>query len=659
MRAMISPMLKFSTLALLTLLFGTVLGCPDENTPDGSEEPCAMNGSCGPNEVCQEIAGQETCICDNGFTDCDGVCIGINETCGSDNNMIDAGTSEPPTTNDAGTTPPPQATDGGTDIMPGECAPGNRICQGPSVYGCNAGGTAYEFVELCMDDCVNGACTSPCGDETDKVSYLGCTFWATRLENDNSSADFSLTISSHGNLPIEATITTADGTAVETATVQPGGLTSVTLNTLGQIEGTGISRNAYRLSTNGKVTIHQFNPVNDASIHSSDATLLLPVSALGQQYRFIGWPTEFVSIQAGFLPATCTTDDDCGGDPFICGDTGTCRILTIFTSKMSLIATGEDSTALTINAPVDVEIADSSGASTIYPASQGFELNLTQGDVLTLSTTEVDEADLSGMTVTSDKKVAVFSTNTCAMVPHGTFACDHIEQQLFPSPTWGKEYVAAKFKPRGTEPDFWRIVANADNTTFTTTPVIPELENLTLNAGDIIQFYNTDSFHLLATAPVSVAQFMVGSDYPGPSGGCGADFTESFPPQAAADRTNCDIPLNPSCSQGIGDPAFLLNVPASQYRQDYTVLVPNDYAENYVGLILPEGAIATVDGVVLVEDVSISQALSSTGWRVVTQSLASGVHKVTADQAFGLISYGYDCTVSYAYPGGLNLEASQ
>ena len=65
-----------------------------------------------------------------------------------------------------------------------------------------------------------------------------------------------------------------------------------------------------------------------------------------------------------------------------------------------------------------------------------------------------------------------------------------------------------------------------------------------INAGQMIQFHSTESFHLLATAPVSVAQFMVGSDYPGPSGGCGADFSESFPPQAASDRTNCDIPLD-------------------------------------------------------------------------------------------------------------------
>ena len=631
------------------------MGCPDETPPDDPPTLCDNNGPCGPNEACQDIEGQEICVCAEGFAICEGTCIAATQTCGGNNEVTDAGTAQTSNDEDAGSAPAPEADSG---VMGGNCAAGERICQGPSVYQCDTANDDYEFVELCMDDCVNGACTSPCGAATDKVSYLGCTFWATRLENDNASADFSLTISSHGNLPIEATITTADGSAVDTVTVQPGDLSSVTLDTLGQIEGTGISRKAYRISTNGKVTIHQFNPVNDESIHSSDATLLLPVSALGQQYRFIGWPTEFVSIQAGFLPGSCTTDGDCGGAPFVCGDTGTCNVLSIFTAKMSLIATEMDATALTINAPVDVEIADTNGTSTVYPTGQAFELNLTQGDVLTLSTTEVDDADLSGMTVISDKKVAVFSTNTCAMIPHGTYACDHIEQQLFPSTTWGKEYVAANSNlvvPSR--------ISGASLPTQTIQhlprPHCPRTRKPNLKCGTNGSISQHRELPFVGHRASLCRSIMVGSDYPGPTGGCGADFSESFPPQAAAsDRTSCDIPLDTTCNQGIGDPAFLLNVPATQYREDYTVLVPSDYRENYVSLILPTDAVATIDDEVLVEDTTSSHTLSNTDWRIVHQSLTSGVHRITADQAFGLISYGYDCTVSYAYPGGLNLETT-
>ena len=679
---------SFRFLPAFFLVALTLLGCPHEEVkPDDSPppDPCAEL-TCGANAVCQEIAGTASCACTTGYEDCNGVCIATGAPCGQ-NAATDGGPpTAPPTASDGGTTPGPiGATDAG--FVAGVCEPGDKICVGPSVYTCASDGSGHAFTELCMDQCVNGACTAPCGADNDKVSYLGCSFWATRLENSDLTGDgayFSLSISSQGNLPIDVTITDADNNAVtatcnitpadggvieedcEELVVQPGGLLSVNLSDLGQVEGTGISRKAYRINTTGKVSVHQFNPVNNLETHSSDATLLLPASALGTEYRFVGWPSEEVRLRAGFNPPPCDDNTSCGGGDFVCGDNGYCLVQTFNRTAMSVIATGEGSSTLTIDSPVTFMVADDEGLEAVYLSGSDYNFTLNQGDILTIATEKQHGADLSGLFVTASQKIAVFSSNPCAMIPHSTYACDHIEQQLPPLNTWGNNYVIAKFTPRGTEPDIWRVVASSNGTTLTSVPAISALDGVTLGAGDSVQFEADHNFTLQASSPVAVAQFMVGSDYPGGNNGCGGAFETSFPPQSASDRTNCDIPIHTTCNQAIGDPALLLNVPTDQYRKDYTLLVPFDYLENYVSALMPTGIGLSVEDTPIDEAVTTSQngatvisstEIEGTDWRVVTLSLGPGVHRISAADEFGLIAYGYDCTVSYAYPGGLNLTS--
>ena len=74
-------------------------------------------------------------------------------------------------------------------------------------------------------------------------------------------------------------------------------------------------------------------------------------------------------------------------------------------------------------------------------------------------------SDLTGTIVTSTKPVAVFGGHEAAV---GDQQCaDHLEQQLFPVSTWGKNYVASKSKTRGIERDYWRFVASENGTSIT------------------------------------------------------------------------------------------------------------------------------------------------------------------------------------------------
>ena len=151
-----------------------------------------------------------------------------------------------------------------------------------------------------------------------------------------------------------------------------------------------------------------------------------------------------------------------------------------------------------------------------------------------------------------------------------------------------------------------------------------------------------------------MAQFMVSADYPGPSGGC---IGGGLVPGPATDRENCAIPSSSICgSQAIGDPAFLTNVPSSQFRTTYTVLVPGDYIENYLTFIVPINETISLDGSLAN---MLPTPIGTTDWGTITMPVTSGIHTAWGSAEFGLISYGYDCTVSYAYPGGLNLEISE
>ena len=76
--------------------------------------------------------------------------------------------------------------------------------------------------------------------------------------------------------------------------------------------------------------------------------------------------------------------------------------------------------------------------------------------------------------------------------------------------------------------------------------------------------------------------------------------------------------------------------------------------ENYLNITVPDGVSVTIDGQPLTAPIV---PIPGTGFGVAQQAVLPGVHTVTGSKAFGLTAYGYDCDVSYAYPGGLKLQA--
>jgi len=174
-----------------------------------------------------------------------------------------------------------------------------------------------------------------------------------------------------------------------------------------------------------------------------------------------------------------------------------------------------------------------------------------------------------------------------------------------------------------------RIMGGRDAVTVTTHPPITGYEAFTLNKGSFVEFQTKTSFVVEADGPILVGHYMIGSNYPGFEAVCTAG--------------------TPS---GIGDPALTLVVPEEQYLSDYVVLTPPGYAENYINVVGPQGVSVTIDG----QAVEGWQPVGDTGRVVAQVPVAEGVHTIQASQPVGLTAYGYDCDVSYAYPGGLQLQ---
>jgi len=197
---------------------------------------------------------------------------------------------------------------------------------------------------------------------------------------------------------------------------------------------------------------------------------------------------------------------------------------------------------------------------------------------------------------------------------------------MFPVPSWGAQYIGSHFVDRDSnnpQNEVWRIMAGQDQVVLSTVPSIENVDGVTLNRGDFIEFETNTDFELSATGPILVGQYMTGSQYTGGS--------------------------------SIGDPAFTLASPIEQWRRDYIVLTPPAYERgDYLNIVAPTGATIILDEIPI--DLGEFEPLGNGVFSVARVEVEDGPHILNSEEQFTVIPYGYDSAVSYAYPGGLNLE---
>lgn len=577
------------------------------------------------------------------------------------------------------------------------CLPGTRRCESerqPQV--CAEDGSEFLDVNQCAatSRCENGNCLDRCGIAEANNSYIGCEYWAVELENhllndgeevplppekrppfaivlSNPSETFDarITVYSDDGVIAEAIGSREVGTdillpgtdlvTVESEVIDPFGRQAFTIdgpvNDIVLPRGSlmtlimpfreipfgesSITKTAFRVVSTEPVVAYQFNPLCCNYNFTNDASLLLPTSALTGNYMFMSY-----AVFAG---------------------TPSARLADPFSATLTVIATEPDTT-------VNVDLNNSGGRpfeDLLYPASGRLQNPSSTGRVsVTLQPHEVlnlggrgvsPVADLTGSRITSDKPVSVFGGHTCAFVPFSSPACDHLESQLFPIETWGQRFIASPLKLRKDENDpptrtregtYWKFVAYEDDTVIDTgidiglMNVLPPADEgvvpcndfsddpssgtFTLDGGQSCEFGTTELFVTEADKPIMIGAFLSGQN----SVREDAEF---------GDRA--------------GDPSFFLVPPEEQYRTDYSFLTPATYFQSFVTVLIRPGFNVTLDGeeidlattdYVVDEDANIARAHIE---------VSEGPHRIEAPIPFGIIVYGYDDFVSYAYTGGLDL----
>jgi hypothetical protein len=538
------------------------------------------------------------------------------------------------------------------------CFPGTNYCVDNDVHACTDQGQQGGLVESCSGgtQCVGGMCKDPCAEAEANRSYLGCEYYAVDLDNaveviapydaftctllyngkqytdipvcydgsatagqcdendtcpsgytcqltpicalDAQRSPFAVVVSNPQSYPVDVTITNQAG-HVQTVSVAAGQVHKLYPQMMGfadqSLNRSGIQPKAYRVTSTAPIVAYQFNPLDNVDVFSNDGSLLIPRATYDTKYYAMTW--------AGLVRRPTTND---------------------YNGSVAVVA-WEDGTEVRITPTADVR---PEGSFTGITAGTATTFTLNAFDVLNLE--GVSGGDLSGTLIESVdgvKTVGVFGSHEAVVLANSAGDCcaDHIEEQMFPTSTWGTEFAIARSQSRGKgEPDQLRIMAQADGTQVSFTPAPASGSCGTLAAGQFCDVKISVDTVVSANAdhPIMIGHYLL----------------------SVIDQVG----------GGTGDPAMSIAVPIEQYRSTYTFLVPSEYAEQYVSVVAAAGTVVTLDGTDVTGQL---QGFAGGTYLAGRLPVQAGQHKIDCPgNGCGIVVYGYDEAVSYMFAGGLDLK---
>ena len=232
--------------------------------------------------------------------------------------------------------------------------------------------------------------------------------------------------------------------------------------------------------------------------------------------------------------------------------------------------------------------------------------------------------DLTGTFIEGDKPFAVFSGNRWTEVPSGCEARDNLLEQMYPVSTWGKQFVTVPNAKMNY--DIFRILASENNTIVTVNS--GTTQTYTLDAGEYVQFSQSQASLVESNHPILIAQYLVG------------------------------IACN---GHAYGDPSMLLLNSVEQTRDTLTVYNSNleNIFETYINVIMAtdDAPFVTLDGVVITDNYATQTIGDDDEFTYASIRVSTGAHTIISEGC-GVIAtaYGYGDVESYAYSAGASFQ---
>ncbi len=574
-----------------------------------------------------------------------------------------------------------------------QCAPGQTFCKDGNVWSCDENGNPGMETLACtgVNTCVGGVCVDACMDAAANKSYIGCEYWAVDLDNATevygtvnqiSAADctarggafatldvcwadanpspmkvdpyaFGLcdpptSRSATGSCPTnlqcgpqsvcrldaqhspfaivvsnpqakDATVTlTGPGGEVITQVVAAGAVTAIKPQTSApavpdqSVDGTFTGKRAYKITSDLPIVAYQFNPLDNVGVFSNDASLLIPRAVFDTDYYVMSMPT--LDRRSG-PPSPYGTNNYYGYLTIRAWDDGT---LVEATPTVPTTARATNSTI-------------AAGAATTFTLDAGEVLQLEASGTGDLTGTHITSPNMKSFGVFGGHEATVFGETSPPDANHQSGPCcaDHLEEMMFPSSTWGKEFAIARSQSRMTnERDLIRVMAQKPGTMVTFDPAPASGTCPTLDAGKFCEVKIQVDTAISSNEPILVGHFLQSAiwGYTGPGNGN---------------------------SVGTGDPSMAIAAPSEQFRKEYAFLVPSQYDANYVSIAAPATGGITLDGV----PVTMAPFTGGSTNRGARVPLAAGSHKITCADGCGITVYGWSARgVSYMFAGGLDLK---